>query len=169
MKNNGKKIQKNRVRFIIRLEDKDGNVLYPKKFVNRRFSGKIELRSDMYDAHMWNRKADAVLHYKNNEKFYKKYSVTIVPVEINLLTMYNSTDWMFLKGLPDKPILNYGPKIQCVHCLDVIRSHYRTDVAVCSCGKVSITGGNEFTKIEGSYVLDWIWAQDKKETPRKGE
>ena len=39
--------------------------------------------------------------------------------------------------------------IQCLHCLDIIYSCARHDFHSCSCGKVMIDGGFDYTKING--------------------
>lgn len=39
--------------------------------------------------------------------------------------------------------------IKCKHCNDVIKSEHRHDLVTCSCGKVSVDGGNDYLRLIG--------------------
>lgn len=46
--------------------------------------------------------------------------------------------------------------LKCLHCNDEIKSLYRHDFKMCTCGKCFIDGGNEYTRVggnSGDYAL----------------
>jgi len=43
-----------------------------------------------------------------------------------------------------------GPRVKCLECGDVIRSHHRHDWKPCKCGVSYVDGGADYTRIGGS-------------------
>ena len=43
-----------------------------------------------------------------------------------------------------------GPRVKCLECGDVIRSHHRHDWKPCKCGITFVDGGADYTRIGGS-------------------
>lgn len=59
----------------------------------------------------------------------------------------------------------YRNSVVCNTCGDQIISHYRNDYSECSCGKVSVSGGNVYPEISGEpadYRDTSVWFQDGK-------
>jgi len=53
-----------------------------------------------------------------------------------------------------------GTKLKCLLCRDVIESKYRHDFVTCSCGNVSVDGGNDYLKV--SYkTMKWKFLTDE--------
>ncbi len=65
---------------------------------------------------------------------------------------------------------NSGPSVQCIDCLDIIQSNYRHDFQTCKCGKISIDGGKDYTRLlfpNGGTVDDFIRRIENGETAEK--
>ena len=43
-----------------------------------------------------------------------------------------------------------GPRVKCKHCGSVIQSRHVHDMVWCSCGKIAIDGGGQYTRMTGS-------------------
>lgn len=42
-----------------------------------------------------------------------------------------------------------GPKYRCLSCKEVLQSTYRHDFVTCSCGRLSVDGGSDYTRLLG--------------------
>lgn len=51
--------------------------------------------------------------------------------------------------------------LKCLNCKDVIKSKHRHDFVTCSCGKVSVDGGNEYLRIIGDQKNYEIISESK--------
>ena len=58
-------------------------------------------------------------------------------------------------------------RIKCLHCGDVIQSHYTHDWWNCTCGAIFIDGGTDYTRIQGHQDVDFVFTDDD-ETERRG-
>jgi len=54
-------------------------------------------------------------------------------------------------------------KIKCLHCGDIIQSKSIHDFVTCSCGRTSLDGGLEYTKISSTSLADFEDCSDFKD------
>ena len=58
-------------------------------------------------------------------------------------------------------------RAQCTHCKDIIESKFTHDFQTCSCGKVSVDGGNSYLKRSAQHRSDFIELSEFDEEIKK--
>jgi hypothetical protein len=57
--------------------------------------------------------------------------------------------------------------LTCPHCKDEIFSKHRHDYCTCRCGKYSIDGGRDYTKVSGENAIEYLSEKEiENETKR---
>jgi hypothetical protein len=66
---------------------------------------------------------------------------------------------MFVRGMSPREMNKYRHQdaMHCLSCDEVIYSVNRHDYRTCSCGKVSIDGGKDYTKASFKKGAKWTW------------
>ena len=87
------------------------------------------------------------------------------------MLLQTEQDKMWVRGLDKKEMqkFRYQSAIHCLECDSVVYSIMRHDMAYCTCGKVSIDGGSNYTKIAftsgamyKTILLDLLTDKEKK-------